>query len=157
MSGSSRTPSLRKLRHPQKDMFILHLISYYHYVDNNVLLLPFDFEEVKHHHLEQALQQLVQDENGPDARTIIDMISNPPPLLESDDDDSSIPYFGDGGDVLHNSGDEFDYSKIGVKVNSFQKVVECVSILHKRTEEEKNKRNDDMFKSKKSKLNSKKK
>ena len=55
-------------------MFIRHLISYYHYVDNNVLLLPFDFEEVKHHHLEQALQQLVQDENGPDARTIIDMI-----------------------------------------------------------------------------------
>ncbi len=85
------------------------------------------------------------------------MISNPPPLLESDDDDSSIPYFGDGGDVLHNSGDEFDYNKIGVKVNSFQKVVECVSILHKRTEEEKNKRNNDIYKSKKSKLNSKKK
>ena len=81
---------------------------------------------------------------------MIDMISNPPPLFESDDDDSSIPYFCDGWDVHHNGGDEVDYSKIGD--NSSQKVEECDSIPHKQTEEEKNKWNDDMFKSKKSKL-----
>ena len=50
--------------------------EYYHDLDNHSL----PFEEVKHHHLEQAVQQLA-DRNGPKAKRIIDMISNHPPIM----------------------------------------------------------------------------
>ena len=57
--------SARQYQHPP---------SYDHGVDNIGLL----FEELKHRHIEQALQQC-QDRNRPLAKAMIDMIENPPP------------------------------------------------------------------------------
>ncbi len=59
-----------------------HPPSYDHYVDN----IGLSFEELKQHHIEQALQQC-QDRNGPLAKAMIKMIENPPPPFESSDDD----------------------------------------------------------------------
>ncbi len=61
-----------------------HPPSYDHDVDN----IGLSFEELKQHHIEQALQQC-QDRNGPLAKAMIDMIENPPPPFESSDDDET--------------------------------------------------------------------
>ena len=53
-----------------------HSPSYDQDVDNIGLF----FEELKQHHIEQALQQC-QDRNGPLAKAMIEMIENPSPPL----------------------------------------------------------------------------
>jgi hypothetical protein len=94
-------------------------------------ILP--FEEVKHCHLENALQQ-VHDRNGPEAKRMIGMISNPPPPFESDDNDSTMPYIGEGGDDVNVGTYKVVDGKDVKKVDSSNQVEKCVSNLHKQTE-----------------------
>ncbi len=61
-----------------------HPPSYDHDVNN----IDLSFEELKQHHIKQALQQC-QDRNGPLAKAVIDMIENPPPPFELSDDDEA--------------------------------------------------------------------
>ncbi len=73
MRAAELAASVRQYQHPP---------SYDHDVDNIGLL----FEELKQHHIKQALQQC-QDRNGPLAKAMIDMIENPNPSFESSDND----------------------------------------------------------------------
>ena len=87
------------------------------------------------------------------AKTFIEINANPPPPFESDDNYVTIPYFGDDADEVDEGEDKVDDCKHGDKVNFSQKVEECVSILLKKTEGEKNAWNNAKFKSKKLKHN----
>jgi hypothetical protein len=61
-----------------------HSPSYDHDVDN----IGLSFEELKQHHIKQALRQC-QDRNGPLAKAMIDMIEDHPPPFESSDDETT--------------------------------------------------------------------
>lgn len=135
MSGSSPNPSGNESAEVTTSAKgYVHPPSYYHDVDNHGL----PFKEVKHHHLKLPLQQL-QDRNGPDAMTIIDMIWNPPPLFSLMTMISTFLISVMVEMRLTRVEMRLMMSKIGDKVNYSQKVEECVSIPHMQTEEEKNK------------------